>query len=261
MANDSFRFKQFDVRQDRCAMKVGTDGVLLGAWAMASKGRPISVLDIGTGTGLVAMMMAQRFPDASVCGIEISSQAAQQAAENAANSAFGDRIRILETSLQDFVNNEKTLNLGERVSIETCRTRQGRGFDPKTLIGKRFDSIVCNPPFFSESLECPDEQRNMARHTNTLDAHTLVACAARLLAPGGQLSVVVPYESKETYDYESSIAGLFISRVCTVSTKPGILPKRVLLAYTNAVPDTLDAEQLVIGDNKYKEMTAPFYLE
>ncbi len=261
MANESFRFKRFSIRQDRCAMKVGTDGVLLGAWASAPKDRAISVLDIGTGTGLVALMMAQRFPEASVLGIEISGQAASQAAENAANSMFRDRISVLETSLQEFVNSEKTLAVGGNVSIETDGKGQGRGLESAHLAGKRFDSIVCNPPFFTESLECPDEQRNMARHTNTLDAHTLMACAAKLLAPGGQLSVVVPYESKETYDYESSIAGLFISRVCTVSTKPGTLPKRILLAYTNAVPDTLDTEQLVIGDNKYKEMTAPFYLE
>lgn len=252
MSNDSFRFQRFEVVQDRCAMKVGTDGVLLGAWAEAPFGRPISVLDIGTGTGLVALMMAQRYAEAQVLAIEIASSAAMQAAENAARSEFRDRIGVAETSLQDFESGGTPLALIGR--------GQGGGLQVESFAGKAFDAIVCNPPYFTESLECPDEQRNMARHTSTLDAHALTSCSARLLAPGGQLSVVVPYESKETYDYEASVAGLFISRVCAVCTKPGSRPKRVLLAYTNAVPDRLDTEQLLVGDERYRAMTDQFYL-
>ena len=132
MANDGFCFKQFDVQQDRCAMKVGTDGVLLGAWASAPRGRAISVLDIGTGTGLVALMMAQRFPEASVLGIEISGQAACQAAENAANSMFRDRISVLKTSLQEFVNSEQTER--GRVGAWNLRILSARGSTPLCAI-------------------------------------------------------------------------------------------------------------------------------
>ncbi len=269
MANDSFRFRQFEVRQDRCAMKVGTDGVLLGSWASAPADRRISVLDIGTGTGLVALMMAQRFALATVLGIEIDSSAATQAAENAANSPFGHRVGIVKMSLQEFLASLEAgvsdgkplpLDLGGR-PLPLARAGQGRGLGFEPFAGRTFDAIVCNPPYFSESLECPDEQRNMARHTNTLDAHTLMACSAKLLAPGGLVSLVVPYESREDYHYEASIAGLFISRICTICTKPGTPPKRILLAYTNTVPDRLDTDLLVIGSDKHKALTSPFYLE
>lgn len=289
MANKSFRFKQFNVEQDRCAMKVGTDGVLLGAWADAPFGQHISVLDIGTGTGLVALMMAQRFAKARILGIEIDPSAALQAAENAANSPFSNRISIVQTPLQGlFSDKSPAVAVGKGTTFgsestgfgsETTLSMAGKGtdsssesvdfgsettdFDLKTtaFAGKKFEVIVCNPPYFTESLECPDAQRNMARHANTLDAHTLMACSARLLAPGGTLSIIVPYGSRAVYDYEASISGLFSSRICTVSTKPSAPPKRILLAYTNAVPTRLSTEQIVIGGDKYKALTQDFYLK
>lgn len=229
MANTSFKFKQFEVWQDRCAMKVGTDGVLLGAWADVTVANPMSVLDIGTGTGLVALMMAQRFAKVSVVGIEIDADAANQASENAARSLFTDRISIVQTSLQAY-----------------------------SPIAK-FDAIVCNPPFFINSLGCPNEQRNMARHANTLSAHDLMACSARLLADGGELSVVVPYEHKSVYDYEASLMGLFAKRICMVRTTASKPPKRILLAYVNTVPDALETKQIVVGDESYKKLTQSFY--
>lgn len=229
MANTSFKFKQFEVWQDRCAMKVGTDGVLLGAWANAAVANPVSVLDIGTGTGLVALMMAQRFANASIVGIEIDADAANQASENASRSIFADRVSIVQTSLQTY--------------------------SPIT----KFDAIVCNPPFFINSLGCPNEQRNMARHANMLSAHDLMARSAQLLADGGELSVVVPYEHKSVYDYEASLMGLFAKRICTVKTTANKPPKRILLAYVNAVPDALETAQMVVGDDFYKKLTQSFY--
>ncbi len=282
MANESFRFRRFNVKHDRCAMKVGTDGVLLGAWADAPLGRRISVLDIGTGTGLVALMMAQRFAEARILGIEIDLSAAGQAAENAADSPFRDRISIVQTPLQSLFSDENPVAMDGKGAGDGSGTMVFSGKNPSVVAGKvsdfslenadsnlenvgfadrKFEAIVCNPPYFTESLECPDEQRNLARHANTLDAHTLMACSARLLAPGGTLSVIVPYGSRAIYDYEASISGLFSSRICTVSTKPSAPPKRILLAYTNTVPARLDTEQIVIGGDKYREMTQDFYLK
>lgn len=275
MANESFRFRRFNVKHDRCAMKVGTDGVLLGAWADAPLGRRISVLDIGTGTGLVALMMAQRFAETRILGIEIDPSAAGQAAENAADSPFRDRISIVQTPLQGFFSDENPVAMDGKGAGDGSGTMAFSGKNPLFVAGKvsdfslenagfadrKFEAIVCNPPYFTESLECPDEQRNLARHANTLDAHTLMACSARLLAPGGTLSVIVPYGSRAIYDYEASISGLFSSRICTVSTKPSAPPKRILLAYTNTVPARLDTEQIVIGGDKYREMTQDFYLK
>ena len=134
-----FRFKQFTIHQERCAMKVGTDGVLLGAWAEGGK----AILDIGTGTGLIACMMAQRFPDATVQAIEIDEAACQQARENVTASPFLDRIFITNTSLQEFVS-------------ELPQHQQ------------QYDCIVCNPPYFVNSMKAPDSQRSIARHTDTL---------------------------------------------------------------------------------------------
>ena len=128
MANDYFKFKQFTVRQDRCAMKVGTDGTLLGSWANGGE----SVLDVGTGTGLIALMMAQRFPCAKITAIDISNDAFLQAEENVLASPYSDRISVLNIAFQQL---------------------------PHSI----YDSIVCNPPFFENSLLCPDPERSMAR--------------------------------------------------------------------------------------------------
>ena len=130
--NDSFSFKQFTINQDRTAMKVGTDGVLLGAWARGGQ----RILDVGCGTGLISLMMAQRFEWAEVTGIDIDFDASEQASDNVRNSPFAGRVKIFNESLQSFGNK---------------------------YVGN-FDSIVCNPPFFTCSLTSPDEQRTKARH-------------------------------------------------------------------------------------------------
>ena len=129
-----FKFKQFEIHQDRCAMKVGTDGVLLGAWAPGGK----RILDVGSGTGLISLMMAQRFPEAQVLGIDMDGEACEEAAENVAASPFADRVEIECCRLQDYHSAES------------------------------FDAIVSNPPFFLNSLKNPDSKRTMARHTDSL---------------------------------------------------------------------------------------------
>lgn len=199
MPHDSFLFRQFTVRQDRCAMKVGTDGTLLGAWArlpQSVRGEddalPPRILDVGTGTGLVALMMAQRHPSALVTGIDIDAEAVGQAAENAAQSPFGLRVAMMVRDASAAASDD----LGQ------------------------FDAIVCNPPFFADALPSPDARRTMARHTATLSFRQLMACARRLLADGGELSVIVPAQGRRQMESEAALAGLFPTRLCHVRTAP-----------------------------------------
>ncbi|EFC74840.1 methyltransferase domain protein, partial [Segatella buccae D17] len=213
---DGFRFRQFSVRHDRCAMKVGTDGVLLGAWAPGGR----SILDIGTGTGLIALMMAQRFPEAHVTGIDIDGDAALQARENAADSPFAPRIEVAHSSLAGFV---------------------AAASPPLS-----FDSIVCNPPFFLHSLKNPDARRSVARHADSLPFADLFRGVAALLAPSGVFSAIVPAEVFEAFTAEASIAGLFVSRLTRVRTTPRKPPKRSLVAFSRLRPDTLAEEECVM---------------
>ncbi len=158
MSNSCFQFKQFKINQDRCAMKVGTDGVLLGTWTDVSGVQ--SILDVGTGTGLIALMLAQRSSAAIISGIEIDGDAAAQAVENVNNSPWREKINIEAVSLQTFTKNT----------------------------GCRFDLIVSNPPYFNKSLKNPDAQRSVARHSDLLSRQDLLTAADTLLrfcpAPG-----------------------------------------------------------------------------
>lgn len=233
---DGFRFRQFSVRHDRCAMKVGTDGVLLGAWAPGGR----SILDIGTGTGLIALMMAQRFPEAHVTGIDIDGDAALQARENAAVSPFAPRIEVAHSSLAGFV---------------------AAASPPLS-----FDSIVCNPPFFLHSLKNPDARRSVARHADSLPFADLFRGVAALLAPSGVFSAIVPAEVFEAFTAEASIAGLFVSRLTRVRTTPRKPPKRSLVAFSRLRPDTLVEEECVMSQSDgsrsewYRGLTTEFYL-
>ena len=136
----SFTFRQFHIEQDKCAMKVGTDGVLLGSWAKGGK----RILDIGTGTGLIALMMAQRFPDANIDAIEIDENAVIQATENVLRSPFTKQIVVKHCSLQTYSETKE-----------------------------KYDSIVCNPPYFVDSLKSNDNNRTVARHTDALPFNDL----------------------------------------------------------------------------------------
>ena len=165
MGNSQFRFKKFTIEQDRCAMKVGTDGVLLGAWAeIASAER---ILDIGTGTGLIALMCAQRNELAQIHAIEIDSAAAEQAGENILNSQFSERIELQQVALQEF--------------------------NPS----KEYDAIICNPPFFNSGTNSPVAERNQARHTISLSISDLLLHASRLISESGRLHLILPLDNEE----------------------------------------------------------------
>ncbi len=227
MGNGFFRFKQFVVHQERCAMKVGTDGVLLGAWAMASQSPSARILDVGTGTGVVALMMAQRFPQANVTAIEIDAESATQAHENVLASPFAGRIEVKCVALQQYED-------------------------------ERFDAIVCNPPFFTNALTCPDPRRTLSRHSASLTYADVVRAAGRLLRPGGTLSVIVPADSRSLAEGEAALAGLCAERVCLVSTKQGGQPKRALLAWTLGVRREPEEEHITLGDDRHRHLLEPF---
>ena len=233
MPNPFFRFKQFTVYHDRCAMKVGTDGVLLGAWARVSQARHI--LDIGTGTGLIALMLAQR-SDAMITAIDIDEGAVAQATDNAGNSPWTSRIRVLKQDLCQYATDQ------------------------------RFDVIVSNPPYFIDSLKCSDNQRNTARHTDTLDASRLLCKASELLHPEGHFSLIIPAEQVPQIQRLGEECGLYLTRHTAVITRPGLPPKRALLEFrkTNG---TCQTDELVIELDRhvysedYIALTREFYLK
>lgn len=194
-----FTFKRFTIHQDRCAMKVGTDGVLLGAWASVE--HCSHILDVGTGTGLVALMAAQR-SKADIVALDLDTAAAEQAAENVASSPWSDRIRVMAIDVKEL--------------------------DEQHM----YDAILCNPPFFENSLKCPDAARTMARHTDTLSFDELARCASRLLTLDGELSVVIPYDRVADMTVSAACNGLFLSRQTMVVPVEGGKPKRMLMAFT-----------------------------
>ncbi len=235
MPNTFFRFKRFVVWQDRCAMKVGTDGVLLGAWA--SGGRRI--LDIGAGTGLIALMMAQRFPDAHVEGVEIDEMAYAQALDNVSRSPFSERIKLVNASIQAFAGAEEHLS---------------------------YDAIVSNPPYFENALRNPDTQRMVARHADTLPFAQLFGAVVRLLSDDGVFSAVIPAESKSRFDEEASLCGLFTVRQTAVRTTPRKPVRRYLVAYAKHPAAVVETDEVVlevahgVRSEWYGGITRDFYL-
>ena len=235
MRHDSFKFRQFTIHQDRCAMKVGTDGTLLGAWASAPDGA-CRILDIGTGTGLIALMMAQRFPEASVIGIDIDSEAVLQASENANSSPFSSRVSFQQMDVNEFES-------------------------------APFDAIVSNPPYFMSSLECPDMKRTMARHTSSLSYSELMKAAYRLLNDTGCFSLIIPSEFSKQIVSEAFLNGFNMSRKYDIKTTPKKLPKRCLLEFIKCPVNQLDIKNYSILDENaersewYHNLVKYFYIK
>lgn len=235
MSNDNFRFKQFCIRHDRCAMKVGTDGVLLGAWGCV-EGK--SILDIGTGTGLIALMAAQRNPEAQVLGIDIDAAAVEQARENIAASPFHERV--------------------------SCKLQDVLTFQPET----RFDAILCNPPFFTEDTLPDDKGRALARNNRSLPFPLLIRKAASLLNDKGTFSVIIPLEHVQELVGLGLAEGLYLQRRCHVHTTAKKPPRRALLTFTNDVYASSSITQSLCLMNEdgsrckeYQELTKDFYLQ
>lgn len=226
----SFTFKQFTIDQDQCAMKVGTDGVLLGAWADGGE----RILDIGMGTGLISLMMAQRFPHAHVDGVEIDPMATRQAQSNIRRSPFSDRIAV------------------------ACQAIQQYEAEP-------YDVIVSNPPFFNRSLLTPQEARTQARHTTTLSYRDLFHHAWRLAKATALLYIIVPTMLVDDFVTEAAFVGWNLhtqTDVRTTHTKP---PKRSLLCFGKTIiasPTHLTQTMMQDGQPTkwYRLLTEAFYL-
>lgn len=233
MSNPYFSFKQFTVWHDQCAMKVGTDGVLLGTWANVSDAK--TILDIGTGTGLMALIAAQRNSEANITGIDIDFAATEQAAENVKKSPWKDRIKI---ELDDV-----------------------RKFRPE----KSFDAILCNPPYFQNSLKCPDQQRAIARHTDALSLDELLGCVRKLINDNGEFSVILPCIEGKELENLAFIHSLYTARRTYVHTTSESAPKRILLSFKKTQVPVVE-KHLTIGRDKssyseeFKNMVAEFYL-
>lgn len=215
-------------------MKVGTDGVLLGTIANGGN----RILDIGTGTGLVALMMAQRYTDAMIDAIDIDADACKQAESNVDLSAFKDRIRIHHSSLEDFVNHHNKAD--------------------------GYDAIVCNPPFFENSLECPDNQRNIARHASSMPLSQLMNAAAQLLKADGVLTIIIPADLVVRVEEESGKTSLFIVRCTYIKTTERKKAKRavLMLAKSNRKEETQTYSLMENGERTpwFKQLTSDFYL-
>ncbi len=233
-----FKFQQFTVHQDKCAMKVGTDGVLLGAWAKGGN----HILDIGTGTGLIALMMAQRYSKAIISAIDIDQDACIQARENVDECPSKDRIHVFHSSLQDFSYQW----LSERKPL--------------------FDSIVSNPPFFVNSLKNPDQKRTLARHADTLPFSDLFRSVSKLLTTDGVFSAIIPTEQIKDFMAEAYLNALYPVRIIHVKTTPPKQPKRCLLAFSPQPHHSIDEQTINLltptGERSdwYQEVTKDFYL-
>lgn len=229
-----FQFKHFTIDDSGTAMKVGTDGVLLGAWADVE--RDSRILDVGTGSGIIAIMAAQRNAEARITALDIDADAVAQAQRNIAATVWGERIECKCADIKLFASDEK------------------------------FDHIISNPPYFVEKTHSPNRQRDVARSAESLPFSEFVACAERLLKLGGRLSVVLPTESAMLFRYEA-FERLWLKRLCSVVTVEGDAPKRTLMEFVYSdKPIMPRTEELTIQErdgsysSKYRTLTKDFYL-
>lgn len=229
---NGFTFKQFSVRHDRCAMKVGTDGVLIGAWARGG-GR---MLDIGAGTGLVSLMLAQRFPEAKVEGVETDAEAVEQCRGNIAASPFADRVRVYASAFQNFVPDAP------------------------------YDAIVSNPPYFLNGMKNNDESRAAARHSDVTFFKDFFRFSKQWLRPSGEVSLVLPADGVDEVSAEAYLKGMMLCRRVWVRTVPGKPVERCLLSFAKqrfSAPE-MGEVCLMNSDGRrsswYDNLTHDFYL-
>ena len=296
MSNEHFDFKQFSIQQDRCAMKVGTDGVLLGAWTPINcKNDQARILDIGTGTGLIALMLAQRLTESHLSflidALEIDADAAQQAQENILHSPWHDKINVIQMALQRFGLSDSSCKIcihetvasdpackirtQETVASDPAckiRTHETETYDPASKIGTdeivKYHLIVSNPPFYNATLKPSDEARAVARHKDSLPLTEITSFAKQHLSDEGTLSLIYP----SSYDTEvmtaATLSGLHPIALCDVVTKKGKPCKRRMATF--ALPShpqkDIDRQTLYIRNEdgvyteNYINLVKDFYL-
>ncbi|HBL76538.1 MAG: hypothetical protein A2W90_00520 [Bacteroidetes bacterium GWF2_42_66] len=235
--NNYFRFKQFTISQEKSAMKVGIDGVLMGAWASA--GNPSKILDIGTGTGLIALMMAQRLPAASIDAVEIDAAACEEAQFNFGQSPWNDRLRLFQISFQQFSEQSDT----------------------------EYDLIVSNPPFFENSVKVKTASRKLARNSENLSLDELFAGAVKILSGNGVFAVIFPFQRFNEMISMASKNGLFMKRFVNIKPNPEKPFHRVMAEFSKS-EGLISEEELIIESMKhddytedYRALTRDFYLK
>ena len=233
-----FSFKQFTVQQDKCAMKIGTDGVLLGAWCPIDN-NPFSVLDIGAGTGILSLMLAQRSNAEQIDSLEIDEEAYEQCVENFESSPWSDRLFCFHAGLDEFVD------------------------EPED----EYDIIISNPPFYSEDYKTDSSQRDLARFQEALPFEDLIEAADLLLSENGIFAVIIPFKEEEKFIDLCAEAELYPVKVTRVKGSPKTEIKRSLLAFKRYELPVLEADELVIETSRhqytdeYIELTKDFYLK
>ncbi|WZL90168.1 methyltransferase [Salinimicrobium sp. 3283s] len=241
---ESFLFKQFNVEQDKCAMKIGTDGVLLGAWASLQH-NPFSILDIGTGTGVIALMLAQRSNAELIDALEIDEDAYEQAVDNFENSDWGDRLFCYHAAFDEFVEEMQEEGMEEE---------------------EKYELIISNPPFYSADYSSGDAKRDQARFAEALPFDELLEGVSLLLSKRGIFSVIIPYAEEEKFRYLAADHGLFPQRITHVKGTPDSPVKRSLLemSFLEGKPEV---DELVIETARhqytpeYIDLVKDFYLK
>lgn len=234
----AFQFKQFKIEQDKCAMKIGTDGVLLGAWA-SLENQPFSILDIGAGTGVIALMLAQRSFSELIDALEIEENAYEQCVDNFENSDWGDRLFCYHAALDEFA---------------------------EEMEGETYDLIISNPPFYDENFTSTEENRNLARFTEALPFEDLVKYSAQLLAEKGKFCTIIPHKNEEELIRLASKEKLFPQKITRVRGHKNSPIKRSLLQF-GFEQTTLETSELIIEIDRhvytedYKNLVKDFYLK
>ena len=220
-----FQFKEFCIEQDRCAMKIGTDGVLLGAWTKPND--VLSILDIGTGTGLIALMLAQKSQSETIDALEIDEDAYEQAVGNFEQSPWADRLFCYHASLLEFAKE----------------------------IDEQYDLIVSNPPFYAENYPSTDPKRNKARFAASLPFEHLFACVAKLLSPEGHFNMIAPFKEEENLLQTAKNHKLHPTQICRVRGNPDSAIKRSLFKFSFQKTEVL-YENLTLEIERHKRTTA-----
>lgn len=238
--NKPFQFKEFTVAQDKTAMKIGTDAVLLGAWCSVNH-FPDSILDVGSGTGVISLMLAQRSDAMTIDAVEIDENAYEQTVENFENSDWGDRLYCYHTSFKDFV---------EEISEEE----------------ETYELIISNPPFYTDDFETNDKARNKARFTSSLSFNELLSGVVKILSKKGTFAVIIPFKEEKYFIDLAYKNNLFVNRICRVQGSPSSEIKRSLLEFSFQENEVKE-EHLIIETSRhqyteaYINLTKDFYLK
>jgi len=235
-----FKFKEFTIQQDKTAMKVGTDGVLLGAWCSVAD-YPDTILDIGSGTGVISLMIAQRSDAMTIDAVELDENAYEQSVANFEESDWGDRLYCYNATFQEF---------SDELEEEE----------------ETYDLIVSSPPFYTDEFESEDASRNKARFTSSLSFEELIVGVSKILSENGIFAVVIPFKEEVFFIALAKENNLFLNRVCRVQGNETSEVKRSLMEFSSNEVE-LKEERLIIEIERhqyteaYIDLTRDFYLK